>query len=149
MQLAGIHDMQLACMHDASLADRYHSNLFQALSRDSGEDMKECGRGQSERHEKSWGGGGRKKEKGRALPLPSFLPIFLFLFFVVLFCFIFFHVRAFSIQRTLLSRSLEHTKAEEGLPTSDFRSRGVANLTHGTHVRTWKSRAQKRYKMNN
>lgn len=27
----GIHDMQLACMHDASLADRYHSNLFQAL----------------------------------------------------------------------------------------------------------------------
>ena len=82
------------------------------------------------------GGGGRKKEKGRALALPSFLPIFFVVVVFVLFCFIFFHVRAFSIQRTLLSRSLEHTKAEEGLPTSDFRSRGVANLTHGTHVRT-------------
>ena len=64
------------------------------------------------------GGGARKKEKGRALPLPSFLPIFV-LFCFVLFCFIFFHVRAFSIQRTLLSRSLEHTKAEE--ESSDFR----------------------------
>lgn len=70
MQLAGIHDMQLACMHDASLADRYHSNLFQALSRDSGEDMKECGRGQSERHEKSWGGGGQEKGKRKGPSSP-------------------------------------------------------------------------------
>ena len=55
-------------------------------SRDSGEDMKECGRGQSERHAKSWGGG-RKKEKGRALPLLSFLPNFLFFCF----CFVLFY----------------------------------------------------------
>ena len=124
-----------ACMMHRLQIDTTLTCFRLSDSRDSGEDMKECGRGQSERHAKSWGGGGRKKEKGRALPLPSFLPIFLFFCFC-LFCFIFFHVRAFSIQRTLLSRSLEHTKAEEGLPTSDFRSRGVATLTHGTHVRT-------------
>ena len=93
------------------------------------------------------GGAGKRKKEGPFLSLVSsrfFFVCFLFSFlFSFLFCF--FHGRTFSIQRTLLSRSLEHTKAEEGLPTSDFRSRGVATLTHGT----WKRRAQKRYKMNN
>ena len=45
--------------------------------------------------QKVGGGGGRKKEKGRALPLPSFLPIFFFLFCFVLFCFIFFSCTRF------------------------------------------------------
>ena len=107
-----------ACMMHRLQIDTTLTCFRLSDSRDSGEDMKECGRGQSERHAKSWGGG-RKKEKGRALPLPSFLPIFLFCF--VLF---FFHARAFSIQRTLLSRSLEHTKGEEGLPTSDRPKQG-------------------------
>ena len=125
-----------ACMMHRLQIDTTLTCFRLSDSRDSGEDMKECGRGQSERHAKSWGGGaGKRKKEGPFLSLVS-SRFFLLLFCFVLFCFIFFHVRAFSIQRTLLSRSLEHTKAEEGLPTSDFRSRGVANLTHGTHVRT-------------
>ena len=123
-----------ACMMHRLQIDTTLTCFRLSDSRDSGEDMKECGRGQSERHAKSWGGAGKRKKEG---PFLSLVSSRLFCFFVfVLFCFIFFHVRAFSIQRTLLSRSLEHTKAEEGLPTSDFRSRGVATLTHGTHVRT-------------
>ena len=122
------------CRH-AWYATCMHTWLKLSDSRDSGEDMKECGRGQSERHAKSWRG--RKKDKGRALPLPSFLPIFLFF---VLFCFFLLHVRAFSIQRTRLSRSLEHTKAEEGLRfrllTSDFWSHGRSFL-YARYARTY------------
>ena len=124
-----------ACMMHRLQIDTTLTCFRLSDSRDSGEDMKECGRGQSERHAKSWGGPGKRKKEGPFLSLVS-SRFFCFVFCFVLFCFIFFHARAFSIQRTLLSRSLEHTKAEEGLPTSDFRSRGVANLTHGTHVRT-------------
>ena len=57
-------------------------------SRDSGEDMKECGRGQSERHAKSWGGGGpgKRKKEGPFLSLVSSR----FFFCFVLFCFVLF-----------------------------------------------------------
>ena len=107
-----------ACMMHRLQIDTTLTCFRLSDSRDSGEDMKECGRGQSERHAKSRGGG-RKKEKGRALPLPSFLPIFLFCFF---FCFVLFYF--FSCTRFLDSAdatfsSLEHTKAEE--ESSDFR----------------------------
>ena len=76
-----------ACMMHRLQIDTTLTCFRLSDSRDSGEDMKECGRGQSERHAKSWGG--RKKEKGRALPLPSFLPNFL-VFFLFLFCFVLF-----------------------------------------------------------
>ena len=128
-----------ACMMHRLQIDTTLTCFRLSDSRDSGEDMKECGRGQSERHAKSWGRGGRKKEKGRALPLPSFLPIFLFCF---VFCFVLFYF--FSCTRFL--DSADATFSEPGtyesrggvfrLPISEFRSRGVANLTHGTHVRT-------------
>ena len=130
-----------ACMMHRLQIDTTLTCFRLSDSRDSGEDMKECGRGQSERYAKSWRG--RKKDKGRALL--SLVSSRSFLFFVLFCCFFFLHVRAFSIQRTRLSRSLEHTKAEEGLRfrllTSDFRikvmirPRGVASCTHGTHVR--------------
>ena len=104
-----------ACMMHRLQIDTTLTCFRLSDSRDSGEDMKECGRGQSERHAKSWGGGaGKRKKEGPFLSLVSSR-----FFCFVLFCFIFFHARAFSIQRTLLSRSLEHTKAEE--ESSDFR----------------------------
>ena len=57
---------------------------------DSGEDAKEWGRREGGRHAKRWRNG--KKEKGKK-PFP---PVFFF-----------FHVRAFSVQRTRLYRSLD------------------------------------------
>ena len=108
-----------ACMMHRLQIDTTLTCFRLSDSRDSGEDMKECGRGQSERHAKSWGGGaGKRKKEGPFLSLVS-SRFFCFVFCFVLFCFIFFHARAFSIQRTLLSRSLEHTKAEK--ESSDFR----------------------------
>ena len=117
-----------ACMMHRLQIDTTLTCFRLSDSRDSGEDMKECGRGQSERHAKSWGGGaGKRKKEGPFLSLVSSRS---FLFFVLFCCFFFLHVRAFSIQRTRLSRSLEHTKAEEGLRfrllTSDFRSHDQA-----------------------
>ena len=126
-----------ACMMHRLQIDTTLTCFRLSDSRDSGEDMKECGRGQSERHAKSWGGG-RKKEKGRALPLPSFLPIFFLLLF--LFCFVLFFfmyaLSRFSGRYFLGAWNIRKPRRVFRLPTSDFRSRGVANLTHGTHVRT-------------
>ena len=110
-----------ACMMHRLQIDTTLTCFRLSDSRDSGEDMKECGRGQSERHAKSWGGGGRKKEKGRALPLPSFLPIFLFCFVFVLFCFIFFMHALSRFSGRYFLGAWNIRKPRRSLPTSDFR----------------------------
>ena len=43
---------------------------------------------------------------------------------------------------------LGHWPKKKCLIESKPSTRGVPTCTHGTHVRSWKSRAQKRYKMN-
>lgn len=123
-----------ACMMHRLQIDTTLTCFRLSDSRDSGEDMKECGRGQSERHAKSWGGGGAGKRKKEG----SFLSLVSSRFF----CFALFYF--FSCTRFL--DSADATFSEPGtyesrggvfrLPISEFRSRGVANLTHGTHVRT-------------
>ena len=130
------------CRH-AWYATCMHTWLRLSDSRDSGEDMKECGRGQSERHAESWRG--RKKDKGRALPLPSFLPIFFVFFFFM------YALSRFSGRDYLGAWNIRKPRrvfdSDFWLPT--FEVMGVASCTHGTHVRTWKSRVQKRHKMYN
>ena len=114
-----------ACMMHRLQIDTTLTCFRLSDSTDSGEDMKECGRRQSERHAKSWRG--RKKEKGRALPLPSFLPIFWFF----VFCFFVFCFFLFSCTR--FPNSADATISEPGTyesrgGSSDFRSRGVSYL---------------------
>ena len=128
-----------ACMMHRLQIDTTLTCFRLSDSRDNGEDMKECGRGQSERHAKSWGGGraGKRKKEG---PFLSLVSSRFFCFVLFLFCFVLF----FSCTRFL--DSADATFSEPGtyesrggvfrLPISEFRSRGVANLTHGTHVRT-------------
>ena len=59
-----------ACMMHRLQIDTTLTCFRLSDSRDSGEDMKECGRGQSERHAKSWGGGGQEKGKRKGPSSP-------------------------------------------------------------------------------
>ena len=110
-----------ACMMHRLQIDTTLTCFRLSDSRDSGEDMKECGRGQSERHAKSWGGGaGKRKKEGPFLSLVS-SRFFCFVFF--LFCFVlFFFMHALSrFSGRYFLGAWNIRKPRRSLPTSDFR----------------------------